>query len=160
VLTGIAKKEKFKDIKYHGFDLTQAMLNLFKQWIPKGYDQTIMLQKADVLLLDEQLPKDWKNYDLIVSSAMLEYIPKPKISQAIHNVKSLLKEDGTILIFITRKNLIMRLLIKIWWKANMYDKNEIKHVLIKAGFKEVNFKKFLFPYWYLNSWGFIIEAKK
>lgn len=160
VLTGIAKKEKFKDIEYHGFDLTQAMLDLFKQWIPKGYGQTIMLQKADVLLLDEQLPKDWKNYDLIVSSAMLEYIPKPKISQAIRNVKSLLKEDGTILIFITRKNLIMRLLIKIWWKANMYDKNEIKHVLIEAGFKEVNFKKFLFPYWYLNSWGFIIEAKK
>lgn len=160
VLTGIAKKEKFEGIKYHGFDLTQAMLDLFKQWIPKGYDQTIMLQKADVLLLDEQLPKDWKDYDLIVSSAMLEYIPKPKISQAIRNLSNLLKEDGTILIFITKRNLLMRLLIKIWWKANMYDKNEIKQVLIEAGFKEVNFKKFLFPYWHLNSWGFIIEAKK
>ena len=160
VLTGIAKKEKFEGINYHGFDLTQAMLDLFKKWIPKRYEQTILLQKADVLLLDEQLPKDWKDYDLIVSSAMLEYIPKSKIGQAIGNLIKLLKEDGTFLIFITKRNLLMRLLIKMWWKANMYDKNEIKQVLMEAGFKEVKFKKFLSPYWHLNSWGFIIEAKK
>jgi cyclopropane fatty-acyl-phospholipid synthase-like methyltransferase len=91
---------------------------------------------------------------------MLEYIPKPKINQAIRNLSDLLKEDGTILIFITKRNLFMRLLIKMWWKANMYDKAEIMEVLTEAGFQEVNFKKFLFPYWHLNIWGFIIEAKK
>jgi hypothetical protein len=54
----------------------------------------------------------------------------------------------------------MRLLIKMWWKANMYDKEEIKHVLVDAGFKKIKFKKFALPYWHLNFWGFIVEAKK
>ena len=160
ILTEIAKKKKLDGIKYYGFDLTQAMLDLFKQWISKGNDKNISLKKADVLLLDEQLPKDWQNYDLIVSSAMLEYIPKDKIRQAIRNLGNLLKDDGTILIFITKKNLLMRLLIKMWWKANMYEKDEIKEVLLDAGFKQVIFKKFLSPYRHLNHWGFIIEAKK
>ena len=160
ILTEIAKKKKLDGIKYHGFDLTQAMLDLFKQWISKGNDKNISLKKADVLLLDEQLPKDWQNYDLIVSSAMLEYIPKDKIRQAIRNLGNLLKDDGTILVFITKKNLLMRLLIKMWWKADMYEKDEIKEVLLDAGFKQVIFKKFLSPYWHLNHWGFIIEAKK
>lgn len=160
ILTEIANKEKLEGIKYHGFDLTQTMLDLFKQWIPKGRDKSISLKKANVLLLDEQLPKDWQNYDLIVSSAMLEYIPKNKVREAIRNLNKLLKDDGTILIFITKKNLLMRLLIKMWWKATMYDKNEIEQVLLDSGFKKVIFKKFLSPYWHLNLWGFIIEAKK
>jgi ubiquinone/menaquinone biosynthesis C-methylase UbiE len=160
ILSDIAKKENFEGIKYHGFDLTQAMLDLFKQWIPKGNDKTISLKKADVLLLDEQLPEDWQNYDLIVSSAMLEYIPKNKIRQAIRNLCRLLKDDGTILIFITKKNLLMRLLIKMWWKANIYDQAEIREVLLDSGFKKVIFKNFPSPYWHLNIWGFIIEAKK
>ncbi|HIG95454.1 TPA: class I SAM-dependent methyltransferase [Candidatus Woesearchaeota archaeon] len=160
ILTEIAKKKKLDGIKYYGFDLTQAMLDLFKKWISKGNDKNITFKKADVLLLDEQLPKDWQNYDLIVSSAMLEYIPKDKIRQAIRNLGSLLKKDGTILIFITKRNLIMRLLIKMWWKANMYEKDEIKQVLIDSGFRKIIFKNFLFPYWHLNHWGFIIEAKK
>jgi cyclopropane fatty-acyl-phospholipid synthase-like methyltransferase len=160
ILTEIAEKEKLEGIKYHGFDLTQAMLDLFKQWIPKENDKTISLKKADVLRLDEQLPKDWQNYDLIVSSAMLEYIPKNKIRQAIRNLSNLLNDDGTILIFITKKNLSMRLLINMWWRANMYNKNEIKQVVLDSGFKKVIFKSFLSPYWHLNHWGLIIEAKK
>lgn len=160
VLTGIAKKKKLKGIQYHGFDLTQAMLDLFKQWISRGNDKNISLTKADVLFLDKQLPEDWQNYDLIVSSAMLEYIPKNKVRQAVSNLGDRLKSNGTILIFITKRNLLMRLLINMWWKANMYEKDEIRQVLSDSGFREVTFKKFLFPYWHLNQWGFIIEAKK
>jgi cyclopropane fatty-acyl-phospholipid synthase-like methyltransferase len=111
-------------------------------------------------LLEEQLPKDWRHYDLIVSSAMLEYVPKNKIRQALANLGALLKGDGTILICITKRNVLMRLLIKMWWKANMYDKEEIKHVLQDAGFNKIKFKKFALPYWHLNLWGFIVEAKK
>lgn len=160
VLTGIAKKKKLKGIQYHGFDLTQAMLDLFKQWISQGNDKNISLTKADVLFLDKQLPEDWQNYDLIISSAMLEYIPKNKVRQAIRNLGDRLKNNGTILIFITKRKLLMRFLINMWWKANMYEKDEIRQMLLDSGFRKVTFKKFLFPYWHLNHWGFIIEAKK
>lgn len=159
VLSEIAKSQKLVGISFHGFDLTQAMLDLFEKWIT-GRNLDIELKKADVLKLDEQLPKEWKNYDLIVSSAMLEYIPKSEVKKAFRNLCNLLKDDGTFCLFITKKNPLMSLLIKWWWKANMYEKDEIKQILTEAGFKNIRFKKFLFPHNYLNHWGFSIEAKK
>lgn len=159
VLFSIARKRNMTGIHFYGFDLTRAMLDLFKEWIAKENAANITLKKADVLKADEQLPDDWRNYDLIISSAMLEYIPKSEIKEALRNLGSLLKPEGTFYLFITRKNFLMSMLIKRWWKANLYEKAEIKKVLQDSGFKEIRFKKFSFPYNYLNLWGFAIEAK-
>lgn len=60
IFTGIAKRKSLNGIEYHGFDLTQAMLNLFKQWILKNDEKSISLKKADVLELDERLPNDFR----------------------------------------------------------------------------------------------------
>lgn len=160
VLYGIAKSRHLKDIRFHGFDITQTMLDVFKNWIDSEKPGNIKLKKADVLKTDEQLPDDWKNYDLIVSSAMLEYISKSEVKKAVLNLGDLLKPKGTFCLFITKKNLLMTLLIKWWWKANLYEKEEIREILTDAGFKNVRFKKFTFPYNYLNRWGFAIEAKR
>ncbi len=160
VLSEIAKNQKLNRITFHGFDLTQAMLNLFDRWISGEKLKNISLEKADVLKLNEQLPNEWKNYDLIVSSAMLEYIPKSEVKKAFRNLYNLLKDDGTFCLFITRRNLLTSVLIKWWWNANIYKKEEIKQILTEAGFKNIRFKKFLFPYNYLNLWGFSIEATK
>ena len=92
--------------------------------------------------------------------AMLEYIPKNENGKAFRNLNNRLRDDGIFCLFITKKNLLMLLLIKWWWKANLYKKEEIKQILIEAGFKNISFKKFLFPYNHLNYWGFAIEAKK
>jgi cyclopropane fatty-acyl-phospholipid synthase-like methyltransferase len=160
MLYEIAQEDNLQGIKYHGFDITKAMLFLFKKWIALEKVKNISLEKADVLQLNKQLPSSWNNYDLIVSSAMLEYLPKNKIAKAIQGLSTRLKEDGTILIFITKKNFLMNLLIKIWWKANMYEEQEIKDILSNSGLKNVTFKKFPISHWYLNTWGFVIEAKK
>ncbi len=156
----LAGKHKLTKISFHGFDLTPTMLNLFKQWIHKQGLHTISLKQADVLLLKQQLPPKWKDYDLIVSSGMLEYIPKKKIEIALLNLKERLKGKGTLLLFITKNNLLNKILINLWWKANLYGKDEITKLLWRAGYKKITFKKFTSPYSYLNHWGFIIEAKR
>lgn len=159
VLYDIANKQKLKGITFHGFDLTQAMLDLFKQWMSTKKVRNISLKKADVLILKEQLPKEWKNYDLIVSSAMLEYIPKEKMKKALNNLREKLKDDGVFLLFITKNNFFNKIFINQLWQANMYEKEEIKKILLATDYKKITFKRFPFPYSYLNHWGFIIEAK-
>ncbi len=160
VLYQNAESQKLSGIRFNGFDITPAMLDLFKEWIEIVKPDNVTLREADVLRLDDQLPDDWNNYDLIVSSAMLEYLPKSKVQKALNNLYSILKTEGTFCLFITKKNLLMSLLIKWWWKANIYEKEEIRVILTEAGFKNIRFKKFPFPYNYLNLWGFAIEARK
>jgi cyclopropane fatty-acyl-phospholipid synthase-like methyltransferase len=58
------------------FDLTPEMLASCQgSLIARGVTD-IRLRQADVLALDDQLPPDWRDYDLILSAAMLEYLPK------------------------------------------------------------------------------------
>src|SRR5512133_1803670 len=75
VLYCLAQAQGLADMIFHGFDLTPAMLDLFRQWIEDEGAANIQVRQANVLALESQLPPDWKGYDLIVSSAMLEYIP-------------------------------------------------------------------------------------
>lgn len=159
ILYNLAQKKMLRRITFHGFDLTKVMLYMLKQWIKRGKVQIISLRQADVLLLKKQLPEEWKDYDLIVSSAMLEYIPKEKMGIALMNLKERLKGKGVFLLFITKNNLFNKVFINKWWKANMYKKEEIEALLLGIGYKKITFREFPFPYSYLNHWGFIIEAK-
>jgi ubiquinone/menaquinone biosynthesis C-methylase UbiE len=81
VLYGLARRKGFDGITFHGFDLTPAMLELFQQWMQKEGVQDIQLQQANVLDLENKLPENWIGYDLIVSSAMLGYIPEEKLAR-------------------------------------------------------------------------------
>lgn len=157
VLYDVSKEKNLSKITFHGFDLTQAMLDIFREWISENKIDNIKLQQANVLQLDS-LPTGWRNYDLIVSSAMLEHLPTDQVSNAIHNMGNLLKRNGTLLVFITKRNFIMRFLVQWWWKANIYKKNEIENIFHQAGFKNIQFKKFSFGH--MRLWGYIIEAKK
>jgi len=131
----IAKKQKLPDLKFDCFDLTPKMLGIFGEWIEKNKITNIKLFEADVLQID-RLPQDWKDYDLIISSSMIEYIPQELLPQAILNLKSLMKPDGTLLILVTIKNFITRWLVGWWWEANIYTKREIKEILISAGIND------------------------
>lgn len=154
----VIQKRKMSGALFHAFDFTQAMLDLFKLWIGKNHPSGIELNKVDVLNLD-QLPHNWSDYDLIVSSAMLEHLDKSEISDALSNLRKLLKKDGVILVFITKQGFIMRWLVHVWWKANMYKEDEIRTVFQKAGYSSVRLKRFPFPYNYVNIWGHVIEAR-
>jgi hypothetical protein len=48
---------------------------------------------------------------------------------------------GVLLIFTTKRNFITQWLAKKWWKTNLYDEQEIRALLINAGFVKSEFKK-------------------
>ena len=146
-----AHKKDLRNILYHGFDFSETMLDQFRFLNKKQHITDIALFKADVLH-PEKLPKEWNSYDMIVSNGMLEYIPKLEFDRAIKNLTSLLKDDGILIIFIAKSNLLTKFLIELWWKARTFKENEIRIALKNAGFTQINISNFS-----LNI--FCIEAK-
>jgi ubiquinone/menaquinone biosynthesis C-methylase UbiE len=139
------------------FDLTPAMLERFRGTLSKRKVEGIDLAQANVLHLNE-LPSSWRNYDLIVSASMLEYLPQASLGHALSGLRSLLNENGKFLLFITRRNLLMRPLVGHWWQSNLYKANELSQFFREAGFASIAFRQFPPLFRYLASWGHIIEA--
>lgn len=136
-LSKVAFKKGYDDIVFNAFDLTQSMLDIFqKQILEENGLTNVELQQADVLKLD-MLPESWKEYDLIISSALLEYIPKEHVSTALANLKGLLKDGGKLLIFITRRNLITNLTGKLFWKTNLFEDDKFQKILRDVGFNNI-----------------------
>ena len=104
------------------------------------------------------LPEDWNEFDLIVSAAMMEYLPKTSFVNALSQLKSRLIEGGSLVLFVTRDNRFTRLLIGRWWKANCYREAEVEKYLRQAGFSNVTFSSFPGLYKHLSLWGHIVEA--
>jgi ubiquinone/menaquinone biosynthesis C-methylase UbiE len=143
----------------YAFDLTPAMLDRFRGTLRRHEIQGIELAQADVLDLN-QLPASWSNFDLIVSASMLEYVPRSRLSSALGGLRSLLKEGGNFVLFITRRNWLTRSLIGHWWQSNLYRKNELDHAFREAGFPSIAFRRFPARFRYLALWGYIVEARR
>lgn len=156
VLYELARKRDYGGITFHAFDLTQEMLDVFHQWaVERGADD-IDMRQADVLKM-ETLPQGWKDYDLIISSTMLEYLPGHKVKEALINLRNLLGTGGRLLVFVTKRNLMTRWLARKWWKTNIYAESEIESLFRDAGFHTIKFGK-LSPGW--SSSIMVIEAER
>lgn len=143
---------------FDGFDLTPGMLRRFWHALEQLPPASIDLAVADVLAL-EDLPVTWQGYDLIISSAMLEYLPKADLATALWGLRQRLRPDGTLVVFISRQSAWMRPFIGRWWHANLYSKAELRAACQRAGFASVGFEAFPWPYRYLNAWGHVVVAK-
>jgi len=140
------------------FDLTPAMLGRFREELARLGIADIELTQTDILALN-RLPASWRDYDLVVSASMLEYLPPNLLSTALRGLRSLLKEGGTFVLFITRKNWLTRPLIGRWWQSNLYEAAELDQAFRVAGFTSVAFHRFPTRFRYLGLWGYIIEAR-
>jgi ubiquinone/menaquinone biosynthesis C-methylase UbiE len=145
-------------VRFFGFDLTENMLEVFRQWIAAKGAGNIELKQADVLHI-ETLPADWSDFDLIVTSTMLEYLPKDKVKDAVSNLKRLLKNGGTLLVFITKRSIMARIVAGLWWKARTYRRSEIKTLFESVGFEKVELRTFSATSWW-NNYILAIEAVK
>ncbi len=141
-----------------GFDLTPKMLEDFQHTLRTQAIEGVNVVQADVLQL-ATVPADWNRFDLIVSASMMEYIPREKLVDALSGLRSRLHEAGRIVLFITRRNWLTKPLIGRWWDANLSEAAELEQAFGFAGFSNITFGKFPFPYSYLSVWGHIIEAK-
>jgi cyclopropane fatty-acyl-phospholipid synthase-like methyltransferase len=115
--------------------------------------------QADVLQL-EGLPQDWREYDLIVSASMLEYIPRERLPEALRALRERLADGGRLLVFMTKSNWLTRPLVGWWWQSNVYEKSELLTAFQKAGFTQVRLGAFPPAASHLATWGHIVEARR
>ncbi|MEB2361627.1 MAG: class I SAM-dependent methyltransferase [Bryobacteraceae bacterium] len=142
-----------------GFDLTPRMLHRFQETLDARGIPRVQLQRADVLAL-ETLPSSWKDYDLILSASMLEYLPKPDLPQALRELHARLAPDGCMLGMITRKTPETKVLIEWWWHAQRYSKRELLRIFEGAGFRSPTFRRFPWRYFWLNRGSYVVEVRK
>lgn len=151
----LAQEKGCAGVEFHAFDLTHRMLEIFRQQMSREEVYGIELRQADVLEI-ETLPSHWREHDLVVSSALLEYLPRHKLEDAVANLKRLLKEEGTILAFITRRNIMTRFLAEKLWRTATFEEGEVRSLFQGVGFNQINFRN-LSPWW--SSSIMVIEAK-
>jgi cyclopropane fatty-acyl-phospholipid synthase-like methyltransferase len=142
----------------HGFDLTPAMLQRFSDTLARRGVAGIERVQCDVLHL-ETLPPAWKDYDAVISASMMEYLPRATLSAALRGLRARLAPNGTLTLFITRRNVFMQPLIGWWWDANIYTAAELRVAFQDAGFADIAFRRFPFPHRHLDVWGHIVEAR-
>ncbi|MBI3784497.1 MAG: class I SAM-dependent methyltransferase [Deltaproteobacteria bacterium] len=147
----------FSPATLHGFDLTPAMLEHFRATLQRRAIEGVELATADVLQLDT-LQATWGGYDLIVSASMMEYLPRERLADALAGLRRLLNGNGSLLLFITRRNWLMRPLIGRWWESNLYTAPELQEAFARAGFSNIKFGAFPRRYRYFTLWGHIVEA--
>ncbi len=142
-----------------GFDLTRAMLDRFRQVLEVRGISGMRLTEANVMDLDA-LPASWNGYDLVASASMLEYVPRESLPQALGALRARLNATGTMVLFITRRNWLMKPLIQRWWRGNLYTRSELQAAFHRAGFSGVLFHRFPLPYRHLSVWGHVVEARQ
>lgn len=141
------------------FDLTPAMLERFRTRLASEGIAGVRLANADVLKLEE-LDQEWNGYDLVVSASMLEYLPRDRLAAALGGLRKRLGPDGSLLLFITRDNWLMRPLIGRWWSSNLYTRGELRQAFAQAGFSSITFRRFPPTFRHLDLWGHIVEAQR
>jgi SAM-dependent methyltransferase len=141
------------------FDLTPAMLDRLRRALPRDRPPEVRLAEADVLHL-ETLPPAWRDYDLVVSASMLEYVPRERLTDALTALRGRLRRGGTLVLFVTRRNPFTLLLIGRWWRSNLYARRELATAVLRAGFRQVRFPGFPLFARYLAVWGRVVEADR
>jgi 2-polyprenyl-3-methyl-5-hydroxy-6-metoxy-1,4-benzoquinol methylase len=143
----------------HAFDLTPAMLDHFRATLRRRGVNDVELAQANVLDL-AALPASWGAYDLVVSASMLEYVPRERLVDALTELRGRLDVDGRLVLFMTRRNPLTRLLIGQWWQSNLYTASELAQCCHGAGFSRFRFGTFPRSARYLSLWGLIVEAER
>ena len=144
---------------FHAFDLTPAMLDHLRDALRRRGIDDVELAEADVLQLD-RLPASWRDYHLIVSASMLEYVPRDRFVDALAGLRTLLQEGGSFVLFITRRNPLTRLFIGRWWASNLYTAGELSDAFERAGFSRFAFRSLPAAARHLSIWGYMVEATR
>jgi SAM-dependent methyltransferase len=143
----------------NGFDLTPAMLGQLRATLERRGIEGVELAEANVLELDA-LPASWRDYDLVVSASMLEYVPRERFVDALRGLRERLKHGGRFVLFMTRRNPLTRVMIGRWWQSNLYTARELADAFTRAGFTRFTFPGFPLAARHLSAWGHVVEAER
>lgn len=140
------------------FDLTPAMLDRFRDKLAARPDARVALRQADVMASDG-LPPSWTGYDLVLSTSMLEYLPRPALPRVLANLRTRLSDQGRILVMITRKSPEAKWLVERGWHAARYDRADLRAGFADAGFHDLRFVRFPLRYGWLNRANHVVVAR-
>ncbi|HEX5648380.1 MAG TPA: class I SAM-dependent methyltransferase [Steroidobacteraceae bacterium] len=157
-LTQALRRRRLEVAEICAFDLTPAMLSRFRQALARENVQGVQLFEADVLEL-QRLPPEWTNFDLIVSVAMLEYVPRPALATALAALRARLAREGRLLVFITRRNWVTKPLIETLWHAHRYTRDEVRSAFESAGLGTPRFRRFPASHFWQNVWAHVPESE-
>jgi SAM-dependent methyltransferase len=141
------------------FDLTPVMLDRLRTELGRRAIGVVRLVEADVLRL-HALPPTWRDYDLVASASMLEYVPRARFVEALAGLRARLRPGGAFVLFMTRRNPLTRILIGRWWASNLYTRRELAAAFRAAGFGAVRFPGFPPAGWHLAPWGHVVAAER
>ncbi len=156
-LLGALRRRRFRVRGVDAFDLTPAMLERFRHALEKRRLATVRLREADVLRLDT-LPDAWTGYDLIFSVSMLEYVPRAGLPAALAALRARLAPGGSLLVVITRRNPLTRVLIEQWWQADRYTRPALVRAFAQAGFASVDFVRYPLRHFWLGCSNHVVVA--
>ncbi len=138
-----------------GLDFSPGMLTgLIRRLSGLGLRERVRLQLADM----RRMPYRDESFDLVVSSAALEYMPD--VEKAIAECGRVLRSGGKVLLIVTRTSLMGRL-IALLWRNRVFEPGEIKDYMHRSGIERI--ERLWFPWYFpqVNWWGvaFIGEKK-
>ncbi len=136
VLYQLALENRGTGIEFHAFDLTPKMLEIFATWIERQGADAIEVRRADVLEM-EVLPPHWRDYDLIVASTLLEYLPRDRVEEALAQLRQRLAQGGRLVVLVTRHTAVTEWLASRWWQTHLFTDLEMEIRLRAAGFTRI-----------------------
>lgn len=135
--------------KIDAFDLTPAMLERFARTLRTRAIPGVELRQADVRD-PAGLPPAWTGYDLIMSVSMLEYVPRQELAVVLGRLRERLAPAGRMILVITRRNLITRIVVEKPWHAHSYTRAEFGAALSAAGCHHVRFARYPARFFWLS----------
>jgi SAM-dependent methyltransferase len=145
--------------RINAFDLTPAMLARFRERLARRPDVPVEMREADVMDLGT-LPPSWTGYDLVISTSMLEYLPRRDLPRALMAVRARMAARGTIVVMITRRSLESKVIVQKPWHAEPYSRSELVTLFADAGFESPRFIRFPLRYGWMNRANYVIAAKR
>lgn len=151
-LTATIDSRGLSNVSIDGFDISNRMLGRLRRRLG-AKERNLRLHNADVLELNRDLPADWSNYDLIVSSGMLEYVSPTQLARALGNLRDRLAQNGTVVVFISRDSKRNRFFIGKLWQAHLYTEQAVRERFTHAGLAIKSLEPF-------ERWGFVVVATR
>jgi ubiquinone/menaquinone biosynthesis C-methylase UbiE len=137
-----------------GLDFSVGMLAGLKRRLARlGLLKYVQLQVGDM----RQMPFPDKSFDLLISSAAIEYLPEVK--DGISEFVRVLRPGGRLIIIATRDS-FMGKLIAATWKNKTLKPEYIMECMARAGITNIESLRFPWYFPHVNWWGMALLGEK
>jgi len=137
-----------------GLDFSTGMFAGLERWLQRlGLRERVRLQQGDI----RKMPFRSETFDLVVSSAAMEYLPE--VEEGIAECGRVLRPGGKFMMISTRRSFMGRL-IALLWRNSTLDPAHIRQCMHRAGIRHIERLRFPRYFPHVNGWGMILLGRK